>query len=92
MSLNFATSVLTLLLVTGAASIVYSQAFTAALVGTVFDTDGGVLPGATVIVTNIDTAQERTVTSDQQGRFTVPLLPPGQYLSLIHISEPTRPY
>src|SRR5687767_4981381 len=37
------------------------------------------MPGAIVTVTNLGTAQERTVTTDAQGRYTVPLLPPGQY-------------
>ncbi|MCA1585192.1 MAG: TonB-dependent receptor [Acidobacteria bacterium] len=79
MRLQVVTLALALLLATGAASLAHAQAFTAGLAGTVFDSDGGVLPGATVIVTNIDNGQERTVASDQEGRYAVPLLPPGQY-------------
>ena len=55
------------------------QAFTAALVGTVFDSGSGVLPGATLTVTNLDTGQEREAVSDDQGRYAIPLLPPGRY-------------
>lgn len=79
MKLHVGTSILTLAMVSGAASLGFAQAFTASLLGTVYDADRGVLPGATVTVTNIDTGQERTVASDQEGRYAVPLLPPGQY-------------
>ena len=71
--------IIALLLVVVSAANAHGQAFTASLVGTVTDSDGGVMPGAIVTVTNLGTAQERTVTTDAQGRYTVPLLPPGQY-------------
>lgn len=67
------------LLAAGTASAVYGQAFTATLVGTVVDSDGGVLPGTTITVTNVETGQERTVVTNEEGRYNVPLLPPGQY-------------
>ncbi len=70
---------LTVLLGMGSATAASGQAFTAALVGTIFDSDRGVLPGATVTVTNIETGQERAVVTNDEGRYSVPLLPPGQY-------------
>lgn len=70
---------LALLLTAATASAVYGQAFTATLVGTVVDSDGGVLPGTTITITNIGTGQERAVVTNEEGRYNVPLLPPGQY-------------
>ncbi|PYR27222.1 MAG: hypothetical protein DMF98_06575 [Acidobacteria bacterium] len=66
-------------IVAGAASLVRAQAFTATLLGTVADSGGGVLPGATITITNTGNGQEWTAVADAQGRYTVPLLPPGTY-------------
>jgi hypothetical protein len=49
------------------------------LVGTVRDASGGVLPGATVTVVNLDTNATRSTTTDGEGRFRVAALPPGRY-------------
>ncbi len=49
------------------------------LVGRVTDESKAVLPGATVTVTNRDTNVTRTATTDGQGEFKVPALPPGTY-------------
>ena len=43
--------------------------------GTVRDTSGGVLPGVTVTVKNVDTGVERVVISNEAGAFRAPLLP-----------------
>src|SRR5437870_7970850 len=71
--------VVALSIVAGAASLVRAQAFTATLLGTVSDSGGGVLPGATITITNTGNGQEWTAVADPQGRYTVPLLPPGTY-------------
>jgi hypothetical protein len=47
--------------------------------GRVVDPSGAALPGATVEVTNIDQGTTRTVVTDVQGRYQVPLLQPGRY-------------
>jgi hypothetical protein len=47
--------------------------------GTVRDAQGGVVPGATVVVTNNQTQTGRTTVSDESGFFTVPNLTPGRY-------------
>ncbi|MBA3269765.1 MAG: TonB-dependent receptor [Acidobacteria bacterium] len=70
---------LSLLLAWSTVPLVHGQGFTAALVGTVFDSEGGVLPGVTITVTNLDTGQERELVTDSEGRYGVPLLPPGRY-------------
>ncbi len=47
--------------------------------GTVTDSSGGLLPGATVTVVNEATRLEQTVVTDAAGRYTVVGLPPGVY-------------
>ena len=47
--------------------------------GTVVDATRGVLPGATVTVTNVDTNLIRSAVTDQAGRYLVAALPPGRY-------------
>ena len=48
--------------------------------GVITDATGGVLPGATVTVTNSATNISRTVATDASGRYFVPALPPGTYI------------
>src|SRR5215211_6066413 len=47
--------------------------------GAVLDPGGFVVPAATVVVKNEKTAEERTVTSNAQGRYLVPNLKPSVY-------------
>ena len=47
--------------------------------GTVLDTSGGIVPGASVTVTNDATGFTRTVASDTKGDFLFPLLQTGVY-------------
>ncbi|MEP6918232.1 MAG: TonB-dependent receptor, partial [Acidobacteriota bacterium] len=47
--------------------------------GTVKDAQGGVVPGATVTVTNNQTQIPRNTVTDSSGFFTVPNLSPGRY-------------
>ncbi len=47
--------------------------------GLVSDTQGGVLPGVTIEVTNLDTGAIRSVVTGADGLYTVPLLQPGNY-------------
>jgi outer membrane receptor protein involved in Fe transport len=49
------------------------------IVGTVSDSSGAVLPGATVTVTNVGTGEKREVAADGQGNYQVLSLPRGQY-------------
>ena len=54
--------------------------------GTVDDTTGGVLPGATVTITNVGTGITRTVVTDAGGHFNAPLLPLGSYTLRVELS------
>ena len=56
-----------------------AQAPTAQVTGRVSDSSGGVMPGATVEIHNIDTGVNWPATTNNDGYFTVPLLPPGNY-------------
>ncbi len=56
-----------------------SQATTAEINGTVTDTQGGVLPGATVTARSPETGYERTVVTNESGQYGLPLMPPGAY-------------
>ncbi len=56
------------------------------LVGVVTDQSGGVLPGATVTVANVETNVSRTVTTDGSGRYVVPALPPGTYTMRVELA------
>jgi len=56
-----------------------SQASSGQIAGTVSDPTGAVVQNATVKVLNTQTGLERSVTSNDDGVFTIVLLPPGTY-------------
>ncbi len=56
-----------------------AQQITGAISGTVVDTQGAVVPGATVQAINTETGFTRTVTSDSTGGFLIQYLPVGNY-------------
>lgn len=47
--------------------------------GSVTDSSGAAIPGATVTVKNSETGETRTVTTDQTGKFDAAALPVGHY-------------
>ncbi len=57
----------------------FAQSNTGSITGVVTDTNGAVLPNATVTVMNQGTNEKRTVQSDGEGRYEVPGLPNGIY-------------
>jgi Carboxypeptidase regulatory-like domain/TonB dependent receptor len=52
---------------------------TGALIGTIFDLTGAVLPGASISLTDQRTNSTKSTTSDVTGDFVFPLLSPGIY-------------
>lgn len=58
--------------------VAFGQA-TGSLTGTVKDANGALVPGVAVTVTNKATNQSRTFLTDQEGRWTMPVLPVGLY-------------
>lgn len=61
------------------AGVGHGQLTNATLVGTVQDSGGAVVLGATVTVRNLGTNQTRTDTTTVEGLFRIPDLPPGIY-------------
>ena len=56
-----------------------SQATTGEVRGRIVDAQGAVLPGVAVSARNDANGYVRTAVTDDQGLFTMPLLPPGNY-------------
>src|SRR2546425_4460692 len=71
-------TILTLLLGIFAFSTM-AQTNKADIVGTVTDTNGAAVQGATVTITKVDTNSTRTVTSGDSGQYEAPLLEIGTY-------------
>src|SRR3954471_24483673 len=61
------------------AASVSAQSPLGRLSGSVLDSSGAVLPGATVTLTNEGTAQAQTTTSNESGVFLFPQVPVGTY-------------
>ena len=61
-------------------SLSFAQGTAGEILGTVKDTTGAVLPGASITIVNIATSQERTLTSDASGNYAAPGLAVGEYL------------
>jgi hypothetical protein len=57
----------------------YAQLDRGTISGTVKDSQGGVVPGVTVTVTNTANQQSRTTVTDGSGFYTFPNLQPGRY-------------
>ena len=68
-----------LLLTFFSASTVIAQESRATITGTVFDQQGGAIPGATVTVKQLATNLERTTTTNDSGLYVLPFLNSGTY-------------
>src|SRR5215210_3840874 len=62
-----------------AASLAHAQSASGTITGNVRDPNGAGVAGATVEVTNNATGEKRTVTTNGEGGYTVPLLTVGTY-------------
>ncbi|HEX5874106.1 MAG TPA: TonB-dependent receptor [Pyrinomonadaceae bacterium] len=61
------------------ASATSAQTVTGTLRGTVSDSTGAVLPGADIVIRNIETGQERNLKTGSEGVYVAPFLPLGRY-------------
>jgi Carboxypeptidase regulatory-like domain/TonB dependent receptor-like, beta-barrel len=66
----------------------------AQITGSVKDSSGAIIPGATVTARNVDTGLTRTAVTEGSGEYRLPSLPPGRYsvaTELSGFSTETRP-
>src|SRR5215470_1261570 len=61
------------------AAIVFAQTNRGGISGTVTDKNGGVIPGATVTVTNVGTNQSQKLTTSNEGTYAATFLEPVVY-------------
>jgi outer membrane receptor protein involved in Fe transport len=60
-------------------SALNAQTFRGTILGTITDSSGGAIAGATVTIKNLDTGLVRTVTTSEDGSYAAPELPIGNY-------------
>ncbi len=68
-----------LLLTLGVTAVMMAQMTTSSILGTVRDSSGAAVASAGVKIRNLGTNDAREVITMSDGRFRVPLLPPGSY-------------
>jgi hypothetical protein len=56
-----------------------SQASSGQITGIVVDNQGAAIVGATISATNLETGLQRKATSNEEGLYSIVLLPPGNY-------------
>jgi hypothetical protein len=59
--------------------ILCGQALTGSLVGTITDSSGGVMPDATVSITDVNTNSSRSTSGNASGNYVFPSVDPGIY-------------
>jgi hypothetical protein len=64
-------------------SPVSAQTIYGSVLGTVTDSSGGVIPGASVSLTNIGTSENRSMTTESNGSYRFVSLVPGRYRLLV---------
>jgi hypothetical protein len=57
----------------------FAQTTSATILGIVTDQSGAVVSGATITIRNVETGATRSITTDEEGRYRVSALPPGNY-------------
>src|SRR6266481_2471652 len=57
----------------------FAQTFRGTILGSVTDSSGAAVPGATVTIKNVDTGLVRTVSTSDDGSYAAPELPIGTY-------------
>jgi hypothetical protein len=73
-------------LILGAPAAFAQGGVTSTLSGTVTDTSGAVVPGASVIVKRADTAVTSEAVTNAEGQFTIAQLNPGKYSVVVSLS------
>ena len=63
-----------------------AQTVTGSIEGHITDQTGAVVVGATILLRNAETGQERTVTSNSEGFYRAPFLPIGPYRIVVSLA------
>src|ERR1043166_72070 len=66
---------------------VFGQIDQAEISGTIRDTSGALVPGATIIAVSSRTGEQRSTTSNAQGFFSLPRLKPSVYTVQISLQN-----
>src|SRR6266540_505852 len=61
------------------AGLMIGQAITGSILGTVTDASGALVRSVKITIKNIDTGLELSTTSNNDGDYTFPTVPPGTY-------------
>src|SRR3954463_13318168 len=76
-SLKFVLLIFSVVVLTSAVAL--GQTTTGAIEGTVRDSKGAVVPGATITVTGTDVGFHQTITANGDGYYRIQKVPPGRY-------------
>jgi outer membrane receptor protein involved in Fe transport len=68
-----------LLMLIGISTFVSAQTINGNITGTVLDQQGAAIPNATVTATNTETGSQRSVSTNEEGRFSINALTIGNY-------------
>jgi len=80
-------TVLALALSLFAVSAVGQTTTTGAIEGTVVDVNGAAIPGITVSVTGQNLIRPQSATTNDEGYFNIPQIPPGRYTILVEAAK-----
>jgi hypothetical protein len=69
-----------------APGFVMGQQFTGQVRGAVRDDGGGVLPGTTVTLTNVETQASRTSVTNERGEYVFASVSPGRYNLIVTLA------
>ena len=79
MNRQIRSAVILILMVLGITPVLYGQVSAGAVLGTVSDTSGALIPGVTITVTNEGTNQARQAITNETGTYRVEPLQQGTY-------------
>ena len=57
----------------------YAQSHLATVSGSVVDATAALIPNAALKLTNVETGESWSATTNEQGAYTLPLIKPGKY-------------
>jgi len=77
--MKYRIATLVLLLLAALPMSLPAQRATGSVAGTVTDSTGGTIPGAKIVVLNLATGIERTISSNEAGFYSATALPAGRY-------------